>query len=179
MPEPEMARSSAQDATSLHRGADAAVFLATFGPCLHTHGLTAALAQLNRRTRFRFSGLYRVVPPRLHNVSLFDRENPSLNLSGTVCGLSDTYCSIVSDTGQPFRVRDAMADPRLRAHPARESVQSYVGVPVRLPGGGVLGTLCHYDGRPRLLPAGELAVMHAVAPLLAPWLASASAMPER
>jgi GAF domain-containing protein len=57
-------------------------------------------------------------------------------------------------------------------HPAREAVQSYAGVPVRLSGGQVLGTLCHFDGRPRLLPPNELAVMREVAPLFAGLLAS-------
>jgi GAF domain-containing protein len=143
-----------------------------FEACLRSDGLAAALATLNRRTRFRFTGLYRVVPPKLRNVVLFDRENPTVGISGAVCALTDSYCSIVQERGRPFRVSDAPAEARLRTHPARESVQSYAGVPVRLPGGLVLGTLCHFDGRPRILPASELTVLQEVAPLLVTWVAN-------
>ena len=155
-----------------------ATFRATLLTRLGEGGLIAALALLNQRTRFRFTGLYRVAPPQLHNVSLFDRENPSLNVSGAVCGLVETYCSIVHESGQPLRIGDATVDARVRAHPARESIQSYAGVPIRRPGGQVLGTLCHFDGRPRIMPSGELAVMQEVASLLIPWLASDGALPE-
>lgn len=137
---------------------------------LASGGALGALALLNQRTRFRFTGLYRVVPPELHNVALFDRENPQLNVSGAVCGLTETYCSIVYDSGRPFRVGDAPADPRLTTHAARDSVQSYAGVPVRLPGGRILGTLCHFDGRPRIMASSELTVLQEIAPLLVPWL---------
>jgi GAF domain-containing protein len=71
-------------------------------------------------------------------------------------------------------VSDAPAEIRLRLHPAREAVQSYAGVPVRLPGGRVLGTLCHFDGRPRIMPTSELAVLREVAPLLVSWVTSDS-----
>lgn len=143
---------------------------ASFAERLRAEGPRGALALLNDRTRFRFTGLYRLVPPELHNVSLHDRENPALNVSGAVCALSESYCSIACATEEPFTVRDASSDARLVTHPARDAVQSYAGVPIRLAGGRVLGTLCHFDGRPRMLPPGELSVMRTLAPLLAPWL---------
>lgn len=155
-----------------------ATFSATFQTRLREGGPLAALALLNHRTRFRFTGLYRVVPPRLYNVSLYDRENPSINVSGAVCGLVETYCAIVYESGQPLRIGDASVDARVRAHPARDSIQSYAGVPIRRPGGQVLGTLCHFDGRPRIMPSGELAAMQEVASMLIPWLASDDASPE-
>ena len=139
---------------------------------LQKDGVIGALAFLNHRTRFRFTGLYRVVPPALHNVSLFDRENPALNVSGAVCALDETYCSIVCSSGDALAITDSRDDSRAAQHPARDAIQSYAGVPVRQPGGRVLGSLCHFDGRPRLLPTGELAVLTAVAPLLATWLAA-------
>ena len=139
---------------------------------LQQDGVISALAFLNDRTRFRFTGLYRVVPPALHNVSLFDRENPTLNVSGAVCALEDSYCSIVCTSGDPFAIADSRDDSRVANHPTRDAIQSYAGIPVRQPGGRVLGSLCHFDGRPRLLPTGELAVLTAVAPLLATWLAA-------
>lgn len=136
-------------------------------------GLPAVLATLNARTRFRFTGLYRVEPPLLRNVALFDRENPLVRAGGGCSALSDTYCSIVAGAGAPFTTVDAPTDPRLVAHAARTSVLSYVGVPVRGRHGRIEGTLCHFDSRPRLAPAGEIAVLESVAPMLADLLANA------
>lgn len=153
-------------------------FRQSFERCLLGDGVAGALAMLNQRTRFRFTGLYRVEPPELRNLFLYDRENPELSVSGAVCALTESYCSIVHERGRPFLVKDAPAEVQLRAHRARESVQSYAGVPVRLPGGLVLGTLCHFDGRPRIMPASELSMLEEVAPLLVPWLAADSPAPS-
>lgn len=179
MREPERVQSTPMPYASSLRAVDdaPAAFRAAFERRLRTDGPTGALALLNHRTRFRFTGLFRVAPPRLCNVSLYDRENPWLNVSGEVRTLADTLCSIVYESGRALRVVDAPADLRLRAHPARESVQSYAGVPVRLPGGRMIGTLCHFDPRPRLIPPDELAVLQGIAPLLLPWLAVDEATP--
>ena len=130
---------------------------------LASGGPVEALRFLNARTRFRFTGIYRVEPPVLRNVHLFDRENPTLNVSGEVCPLEETYCAIVAGSQQPFCTRDARRDDRLTAHAARECVISYCGVPIRRDDGRVWGTLCHFDVRPRLLPRSELDVLEAVA----------------
>jgi GAF domain-containing protein len=151
---------------------------AAFEHVLRAQGLISALGLLNRRTRFRFTGLYRVAPPELHNISLYDRENPMLRVSGAVTTLCDTYCGIVQESGQPYRVKDALADASLQSHAARGSVQSYAGVPLRLPTGQVLGTLCHFDGRPRITPPGELRMLQAIAPMLLPWLNREVAAPR-
>jgi GAF domain-containing protein len=146
------------------RVAEAARTCATL---LGTEGPAAALCYLNGRTRFRFTGFYRAEPPLLLNVHLFDRENPTLNLSGDVCRLEDTYCARVWGDERPFVVLDSLGDPRVVAHASRERVQSYCGVPIWLDGGRLWGTLCHYDVRPRLLPHAELEVLERVATLLA------------
>lgn len=142
----------------------------TLEQSLQKHGVIGALALLNERTRFRFTGLYRAVPPSLYNVALFDRENPALSLSGSVCALEDSYCALVCASGNPIAIDDSRDDSRVAHHPKRDAILSYTGVPVREPGGHVLGSLCHFDGRPRLLPATELAFLASVAPLLAGWL---------
>ena len=136
---------------------------------LEEHGLVAAIALLNARTRFRYTGVYRAEPPRLHNLCLHDRENPSLNVSGDVHPIEATYCSIVCATGQRFETPDALSDARLRGHAALETVLSYVGVPLRRPSGVPWGVLCHWDPRPRLLPPRESDSLAHVAPLLARW----------
>jgi GAF domain-containing protein len=173
VPTPQSTGSSRPDAPRVVRDSVLGVRQA-FEACLQGEGLTAALGMLNQRTRFRFTGLYRMEPPKLRNVVLYDRENPAVSLSGAVCALTDTFCSIVRERGRPLRVSDALGEPRLQDHPARESVQSYAGVPVRLPGGQVLGTLCHFDGRPRIMPASEIAILQEVAPLLVTWVANDS-----
>lgn len=133
-------------------------------------GPLAALAWLNARTRFRFTGLYRADPPLLHNLYLVDRENPSLNLSGEVCPLDETYCAIACAREASFSTNDSRRDPALVNHPARRSIISYAGVALRLAGGRAWGTLCHYDLRPRLLPPEELETLEAVVPLFVDWL---------
>jgi len=129
---------------------------------LRTSEVHTALAYLNARTRFRFTGIYRVDPPMLRNVHLFDRENPALNVSGKACPLDDTYCSITAGTDSPFTTSEAGVDPRLVLHAARDSVISYAGVPIR--------TLCHFDVRPRLIPAAEVPVLESVVAVFAAWI---------
>ena len=134
---------------------------------LSTAGPHAVLAYLNSRTRFRFSAIYRADPPLLHNLYLFDRENPSVNLAGDVARLDDTYCSFVCDGGRPFQSRNASKDDRLRTHVARDRVLSYCGAAIRRESGVVWGTLCHYDVRPRIIPRSESEVLEVVAAVLA------------
>ena len=135
-------------------------------PILVRYGMHAALGLLNARTRYRFTGLYRVEPPLLRNLHLFDRENPALEVCGDISLLEDTYCAFPAATGEPFATPDAPADARLVAHAARGTVISYVGVPIRGVDGRVRGTLCHFDCRPRLMPDGEAELLARVAPLL-------------
>ena len=151
-------------------GAATSRIAAEVGLLLAGGDVHAALGVLNARTRFRFTGVYAVEAPHLRNVELFDRENPALNVSGAICRLDVTYCSITAATPAPFSTDDAGRDSRLVAHAARDSVVSYAGVPVRLADGRVRGTLCHFDHRPRLVPPGELVVLDAVAPFVARWL---------
>jgi GAF domain-containing protein len=141
-----------------------------FERVLTLSGIHGALRFLNARTRFRFTGVYRADPPLLRNLHLFDRENPTLNVSGNVSPLADTYCAITCATDWPFSTPDAPRDARLTGHAALNSVLCYAGVPIRLDGGCVFGTLCHFDVRPRLIPPGELTVLERVAPLVARWL---------
>ena len=151
-------------------GRPTATFVSDVQTRLRTGGALAALACLKARVRFRFTGLYHADPPVLRNLYLVDRENPTLNLSGQVCPLDETYCAITCAREASFSTTDARLDARLHQHPARSSVISYAGVPLRLVDGSSWGTLCHFDLRPRLLPATELALLDAVAPLFVDWL---------
>lgn len=142
-------------------------------------GAHAVLATLNARTRFRYTGLYRTELGIRRNVALFDRENPMLRAAGQCAALGETYCNIVSANALGLAIADAATDARLIGHPARDSVLSYVGVPVRDRTGRVAGTLCHWDTRSRLAPAGELIVLERVAALLAPVVGSATMPADR
>lgn len=148
---------------------------ADFVSLLEGDGLHAALAFLNGRVRYRFTGVYRFDPPVLRNVDLFDRENPSLSFTGCELVLLENYCGIVRATERPFTVTDATRDPRLEGYASRTTMVSYLGVPIRENGGGLFGTLCHFDGRPRLAPKGEVETMGRLAMLLAPWLLESAA----
>ena len=136
-------------------------------------GAAGALALLNARVRFRFTGLYRVDPPVLRNVRLYDRENPTLNVSGACARLDETFCALVWRRAAPFVTDDATADAGLARLTSRGTVLSYAGVPIHGAAGRVVGTLCHFDGRPRLMPPAELCVLEAVAPLFAATLLAA------
>lgn len=157
---------------SAHRRATHSGVATIVARLLHGVGIHGALQFLNARTRYRFTGLYRVEAPFLRNMHLFDRENPTVDCSGAVSRLDETYCSITSRTSAPFATADAVRDERLREHAARESVLCYAGVPVRLPSGTTWGTLCHFDLRPRLMAPGEIAVLESVMPVVAEWLST-------
>lgn len=136
-----------------------------------SHSLLEALEYLNLRTRYRYTGVYRFDPPMLRNVVLFDRENPSLS-SGCDVRMDETYCSIVGARSAPYAIEDATLEDELVMHPARLSVVSYCGVPLRSPDGSCVGTLCHFDDRPRLLPCGELSLLEQAACTVAQHLGS-------
>ncbi len=136
---------------------------------LNRRGVLAALGYLNARVRCRYTGIFRPEPPRLRNIRLYDRENPTIDVSGIVIELNDGYCGLTCASAAPFATSDSRRDPRLRAHPARESMRSYAGVPLRIDD-AVWGTLCHYDMRPRVIPRGEVTVLEHVAPLFAQWV---------
>ena len=150
---------------AVHSATQAAEVCATCSALLAEGGIGRALAWLNARTRYRFTGVYRVEPPLLRNVALFDRENPYVNVSGEVSQLNDTYCALTVTSGA-LSIADAGSDAQLAQHPSRTSVISYDGVSMRLATGEVWGTLCHYDVRPRLLKPDERHCLEAVVPVL-------------
>lgn len=143
---------------------------------LAARGVQPALAWLNARTRHRFTGVYRLDPPLLRSVRIFDRENPSLEV-GADAPLSETYCSITSAGASPFAVSDAAGDSTLSEHPARDATRSYCGVPLRDGSGRVIGTLCHFDLVPRAVPEREIPVMVTAADLLYGALRQSGSLP--
>ena len=120
----------------------------SFRSTLAENGLHSALGVINATTDYRFTGVYRFEHELVVNVVLFDRENPELKVGEDV-RLMESYCRITAVMSNPFGIDDAPADDRLDGHAARDAVQSYLAVLLRNPDGSPLGTLCHFDVRPR------------------------------
>lgn len=133
-------------------------------------GLESALRLLNSRTRYRFTGVYAFDPPLLRNIALFDRENPTLHTINHITPLRDAYCSIVHETSAIFTTGDAATDARVADHPARGTYMSYYGVPLRTADGALWGVMCHFDYRPRTMPAPAIPLLDAAARVLGPLL---------
>lgn len=115
---------------------------------LANQGVREALAYLNRRTPHRFTGIFRFIENgQLENLYLFDREASDAQ-PWAPFPRTHSYCGLIHDAKEPFFVGNALSDPRVSDHPARESVISYCGVPILTESGDVFGTLCHFDYKP-------------------------------
>ena len=143
---------------------------------LSAEGVRGVLRFLNARAPHRFTGIYRLDPPMLRNVLLYDRQNPMLQ-AGADAPLRETYCSISGGQAVPFSTADAGQDARLEQHPARESTLSYCGVPLLDHSGQAVGTLCHFDLVPQPVPEAEIRVLEAAAPRVLAALRSTNALP--
>ena len=124
-----------------------------FRDVLHREGLHNALAFLNRRVGYRFTGLYCFDGPMLHNICLYDRLEPSERGGGDT-PLRLTWCSITGAGGNCLEILDGRRDPRFPWMQG-SSVISYVGTPVFEPRGEAIGTLCHFDVEMRRIDAGS------------------------
>jgi GAF domain-containing protein len=133
---------------------------------LSASGLRPALADLLQRTDYRFLAIFRFQEGRATAAAFVDRAHPEQAWTDEVPA-NATYCCYVRDARGAFTTADALADPRLVGHPARESVQAYHGVPIMTPEGEILGTLCHYDTQPRDPAQIDLELMVKVAAFLA------------
>lgn len=136
-----------------------------FERILVAQGIHEALRFLNSRTAHRFTGIYRFDAATLRNVHLLDAEDASV-VTGADAPMSETYCSIVGALERPFTTDDTLRDDRLREHPARASIRSYCGVPLRGPDDTPFGSLCHFDVVPCDVPVAELALMEAATALI-------------
>lgn len=155
---------------------DLQAVLAALDEIFDAEGAHGALRFLNARAPHRFTGVYRLDPPTLRNVLLYDRQNPRLE-AGADAPLRETYCSISGGQAVPFSTADAAQDPRLAQHPARDSTLSYCGVPLLDASGEAVGTLCHFDLVPRPIPEAEIQVLRAAAPRMIETLRATGALP--
>jgi GAF domain-containing protein len=65
--------------------------------------------------------------------------------------LSQSFCQFVVSSRQPLIIDDTKQDPRVCNNLARRAlgVGAYLGVPLQLPDGTVLGSFCALDTKPR------------------------------
>jgi GAF domain-containing protein len=121
---------------------------ARFSGLLASNGPREALAYVLGLSEYRFIGIFRFQNGKANAALHYDRENPAVT-AGTEVPDTATYCCYVRDSKGHFTTANALTDPRLTQHPAREAVLAYCGIPILRPDGELLGTLCHYDVVPR------------------------------
>jgi len=95
---------------------------------------------------------------------------------GRVMPRTDTFCHRML-SGAPPATADAANDPAYADVPTRTDfgITSYVGVPVRDPGGNVVGTLCGVDRRPVPVTSATLEVLEELAGVIEAHLTGADA----
>jgi GAF domain-containing protein len=123
-------------------------YFGVFTRALESGGPRSALAYLLALTNYRFIGIFRFQDGKANAVVHYDSKNPSVLSIMEVPDFA-TYCCYVRDTKGLFTTVNSMSDSRLAAHPARETVLAYCGLPILDAEGGLLGTLCYYDVEPR------------------------------
>jgi GAF domain-containing protein len=128
-------------------------------------GLRPALAYLLSLTDYRYIAIFRGHGDMATAAVYYDRDNPEI-LRVDEVPASATYCALANDAKAVFTTANALEDARLTSHPARQTVQSYWGLPVMTPEGQILGTLCHYDDVPRDPSQVDLELMIEVASTL-------------
>ena len=136
-----------------------------FAAMLEAAGLRAALAYLLSLTDYRFIAIFRFDGDKANAAVYVDRDNPDV-LGVDEAPADATYCCYVRDSRGVFSTADAMSDPRVIDHVARDVVMSYCGVPVMTAEGEILGTLCYYDLVPRDPNQVDLMLILQVASLL-------------
>jgi signal transduction histidine kinase len=73
-------------------------------------------------------------------------DSPARGMLGSP--LADAYCHLCLETDAPVLIQDARLDDATRnLLPARLGLTRYAGIPVRSPGGTIVGTLCIKDDR--------------------------------
>lgn len=82
--------------------------------------------------------------------------------------LSHSFCELVVRGGEPLVVEDAPSHPLVCNKLAIEDlgVVAYLGVPLQLPDGSIIGTLCVIDDRPRVWTDRELELLRMLADLV-------------
>jgi GAF domain-containing protein len=100
-------------------------------------------------TGLRFAAVARVTEDRWIACAVRDEVEFGLQPGGEL-KVETTICNEVRHTGQMVVIDNVAEDEGFRGHPtpAMYGFQSYISVPINLPGGRFFGTLCALDPRP-------------------------------
>lgn len=102
------------------------------------------LSWLNQQGGHRYTGLFMYTPEGMRSAYLYDRDQPQSLRWDSLIPVDASYCSFVCESKRTFLVVDAQLDPRTKAHPSRDAVRSYCGVPIYQEDGSLWGTLCYF-----------------------------------
>lgn len=153
--------------------ANASSDLERFNAALAARGMHGALAYLNGRTPYRFTGVYRFDGDTLRNVVLYDRWEPDQK-TGADAPMQETFCAIVRTQGDGLEVIDGRTDKRF-PWMRENAVICYCGALVRDDQGQPFGSVCHFDLQRCEPPKSELELLRAVAPQIYAYLRSGEA----
>jgi signal transduction histidine kinase len=109
-----------------------------------------------RTTGLGFSAVARVTED--HWVACAVRDEIAFGLKpGGELGIETTICNEIRQCGQLVAIDEVATDETYRDHPtpAMYGFQSYISVPIWLPGGRFFGTLCGIDPKPHRVSAPE------------------------
>ena len=110
--------------------------------------------------------VYRFDGDAFYAVEVVDKQGePAPTLFSRV-PFDDSFCQFSIGLGE-FRTADSINDARLDGHTHQANVQSYVGLPLLKPQGGLYGTFCHLDFVPRILSEDEYAFLQEATTVLA------------
>jgi signal transduction histidine kinase len=102
-----------------------------------------------RATGLRFSAVARVTDERWIACAVHDEIQFGLQPGGEL-KLETTICNEIRQSGHLVAIDDVAEDAAFCRHPTPEmyGFQSYISVPIELPGGRFFGTLCALDPKP-------------------------------
>jgi diguanylate cyclase (GGDEF)-like protein len=106
-------------------------------------------------------------------VSLIDHDRQWFRASRGL-GVDQTprsvaFCDHAIRVDEPFIVEDASLDQRFADNPlvlSEPFIRSYLGIPLKMPDGYMVGSLCVIDQRPRVFLPGEIDILKSFAALV-------------
>ncbi|MBK6614764.1 hypothetical protein [Ottowia sp.] len=135
---------------------------------LSTRGVLRALALLNDRAAYRYSGIYKLSGNAMRAVHIFDRH-AEYRAWPMVLPLSRSFCQFVMQQGERV-ISHASTDRRFALLPHASLVESYYGQLLTHECGTPYGAFIHFDVETRTIAAREISFLHEVVPHFLPYL---------
>jgi hypothetical protein len=136
---------------------------------LASSGIRPALALLNERTEYRYTGIYKLSGDALRAAHVFDRACEYRSWLKAV-PLDKSFCQHAIEQGE-FTTGHVSKDQSLvNYRPYVGLVESYYGRLLRRDSGAPYGTFIHFDLEPRSIDAQEVAFLQEVTPMFLDYL---------